>query len=96
MCLSICVNVWGREREREGEKGEKTQFQVCVLKFGMASKFKFMGTSQDVFTAHIFITRSLILNLICHLKLIIYMTFFLTYPLRLFTLQSLCYSSEFV
>lgn len=25
----------------------------------MASKFKFMGTSQDVFTAHIFITRSL-------------------------------------
>ena len=47
------------ERERESKKGEKAQFQECVLKFGMASKFEFMGTFQDVFTAHIFISRSL-------------------------------------
>lgn len=49
----------GRERERESKKREKAQFQECVLKFGMASKFEFMGTFQDVFTARIFISRSL-------------------------------------
>ena len=55
----------GRERERESKKREKAQFQECALKFGMASKFEFMGTFQDVFTAHIFILGvCLMLNLI--------------------------------
>ena len=57
--------VVGRERERESKKREKAQFQECALKFGMASKFEFMGTFQDVFTAHIFILGvCLMLNLI--------------------------------
>ena len=63
ICVCVCpyMLMYGgeKEREKESKKGEKTQFQECVLIFGMASKFKFMGTSQDVFIAHIFITRSL-------------------------------------
>lgn len=88
---------WGGEREKGRAKKEKKQFQECVLKFGMASKFEFMGTFQDVFTAHIFISRSLFdvkFNLTFEINNL--HDFFLTYPLRLFTLQSLCYFSEFV